>query len=163
MNFSDTALLFAQELQLLASGGLVYEWSPPDDLSCVDCPDPLAFPKESRSYSVKIADPIGCREILVVEINLGEALKSLLEIPNTITPNGDGKNDRWVIKNLDLFPDHELAIFDRWGSEITRIRAYNNDWEGTNAEGKPLSAGVYFFILDLANGEQCGGEIMVLR
>ena len=37
------------------------------------------------------------------------------DFPNVITPNGDGINDRFVIKNLDQYPNNKLQVFDRTG------------------------------------------------
>jgi gliding motility-associated-like protein len=41
-----------------------------------------------------------------------------LEIPSLITPNGDGKNDRLVIQDLEFYPNHHLQIFNRWGIKV---------------------------------------------
>src|SRR5690606_35502870 len=43
-----------------------------------------------------------------------------ITIFNSFSPDGDGKNDKWEIKNIDLFPDNELTILNRWGSEILK-------------------------------------------
>lgn len=70
---------------------------------------------------------------------------------NTFTPNGDGKNDRWEIKNIDLFPDNELIILNRWGAEVFNIKNYNNSkaWDGSG-----LSSGTYYYLLKVnVNGE----------
>ncbi len=63
-------------------------------------------------------------------------------IPNVITPNGDRKNDEFVINGLGKFSSNELIIFDRWGSHVYQKKGYQNDWSG---EG--LVAGTYFYIL----------------
>jgi len=34
---------------------------------------------------------------------------------NVLTPNGDGNNDTWIIKDLERYPDNEIRIFDRAG------------------------------------------------
>lgn len=67
-----------------------------------------------------------------------------ITIFNTFSPDGDGKNDRWEIKNIDLFPDNELTILNRWGSEILKIKGYNsaNAWDGAG-----LHNGTYFYLL----------------
>ena len=70
---------------------------------------------------------------------------------NSFTPDGDGINDRWEIKNIDLFPDNDLTILNRWGSEILKIKGYNsgNAWDGLG-----LNNGTYFYILKVnVNGE----------
>lgn len=64
-----------------------------------------------------------------------------LTIPNTFTPNGDGINDAFVIKNLRFFPNSSLVVFDRWGKKVFETADYKNDW-GANVE-----PGLYFFEL----------------
>lgn len=67
-----------------------------------------------------------------------------ITIFNSFSPDGDGKNDKWEIKNIDLFPDNELTILNRWGSEILKIKGYNNAnaWDGAG-----LNNGTYFYLL----------------
>ncbi len=63
---------------------------------------------------------------------------------NSFSPDGDGRNDRWEIKNIDLFPDNELTILNRWGSEIFKAKNYSNSnaWDGLG-----LNNGTYFYLL----------------
>lgn len=65
-----------------------------------------------------------------------------IEIPNVITPNGDGFNDVLVIKNLDKFTDNNLLIADRTGKEVYEKNSYQNDWDAQN-----LPDGTYYYIL----------------
>ncbi len=65
-------------------------------------------------------------------------------IPNVFTPNGDGKNDFFVID-----PDNEkqidwhITILNRWGGRVYEANPYRNNWNGGN-----LPAGVYYYLLD---------------
>ena len=64
-------------------------------------------------------------------------------VPNVITPNGDGKNDVLYIDGLELYPEHSLSIFNRWGSEVYRSKGpYKNDWNGNG-----LNEGTYYYLL----------------
>jgi gliding motility-associated-like protein/uncharacterized repeat protein (TIGR01451 family) len=63
-------------------------------------------------------------------------------IPNVITPNGDGKNDRFVIKGLQKFSRTEIVIFNRYGDHVYENQSYENDW---SAQGQV--AGTYFYLL----------------
>lgn len=47
-------------VQLQATGGNAYQWSVPGSLSCTTCPDPLAFPMATTTYTVIGTDPFGC-------------------------------------------------------------------------------------------------------
>ncbi|WP_343671805.1 gliding motility-associated C-terminal domain-containing protein [Chitinophaga sp.] len=79
------------------------------------------------------------------------AISATFFIPNVITPNGDGKNDQFVIKGLDLYPGSRLEIYNRWGNQVYRSDNYSNNWKG---EG--LSAGIYYYVLriNMAGGPQ---------
>ena len=50
----DTAVCAGSPVQLLATGGDLYEWTPATGLSCTDCPNPIATPDVSTEYQVTI-------------------------------------------------------------------------------------------------------------
>lgn len=66
------------------------------------------------------------------------------EFYNAFSPDGDGKNDTWEVKNIDAFPDNDLKIFDRSGNLVYRMSGYNSSkyWDGQN-----VSSGTYIYIL----------------
>lgn len=68
-------------------------------------------------------------------------------IPNVFTPNGDGKNDAFVIVGIQSYDNVDLSIFNRWGNEVYRSADYKNNWNG---EG--LNAGTYYYLLQLSKG-----------
>jgi uncharacterized repeat protein (TIGR01451 family)/gliding motility-associated-like protein len=69
-------------------------------------------------------------------------------IPNVITPDGDGKNDRLVIPGIEHYPGSVLLIYNRWGNQVYRATNYDNSWTG---EG--LSGGTYYYVLQLKTGQ----------
>jgi gliding motility-associated-like protein len=81
---------------------------------------------------------------LTCSFDVTVVLKSII-VHEVITPNGDGENDVWIIKNIEHFPDNDLIVFDRWGSVIHRAKGYDgsaNAWAGAN-----VPAGTYFYTL----------------
>jgi gliding motility-associated-like protein len=79
--------------------------------------------------------------------------------PNVITPNGDGKNDTLVFRNLEYFPNSVLRIYNRWGSLVYDSPNYQNDWTG----GK-VSDGTYYYVLYITEKqEEQKGFVEVLR
>lgn len=79
-------------------------------------------------------------------------------IPGFISPNSDGDNDVLVIENIDLYPNNNLQVFNRYGNIVYEQDGYNNDWDGSvknnknpvfNYTGNILPAGTYFYILNL--------------
>lgn len=74
-------------------------------------------------------------------------------LSNVITPNGDGKNDSFVIP---VSPS-SLEIFNRWGKSVFKTTDYKNDW------GKGISNGTYFYVVDTPQGNHCKGWVEVLE
>ncbi|MGC8865972.1 MAG: gliding motility-associated C-terminal domain-containing protein [Bacteroidales bacterium] len=86
-----------------------------------------------------------------------------LFIPNVITPNGDGVNDRFIILGIEKFPNNQLIIFNRWGRELLQFKGYKNEWDGRDSQGDLVAEGVYYFILRLSNGREFQGSVTVIR
>src|SRR5205823_374931 len=47
---------------------------------------------------------------------------------NILTPNGDGRNDTWLVKNIELFPNNTVTIYDHSGRILYTKKGYTNDW-----------------------------------
>jgi gliding motility-associated-like protein len=84
-----------------------------------------------------------------------------LIIPSVITPNGDGKNDYFMIGEM---PDPiELIIFNKWGNREYNSSNYLNDWDGRNSKGTELPADTYFYLLKFKNGKIKKGSVLLIR
>lgn len=69
------------------------------------------------------------------------------EVPNTFAP-GSINNPYLVIPGLELYPENELTIYNRWGAVVFNMKGYNNLWAGTDKQsGADLPEGTYFFVL----------------
>ncbi len=81
-----------------------------------------------------------------------------------MSPNGDGVNDTWIIKNIDAFPNNEVKVFDGVGRVVFQRKGYNNSsgWDGS-LNGMALAEGYYFYIIDFGDGKgQLRGSITIL-
>ena len=91
------------------------------------------------------------------------------EVPNGITPNGDGVNDQLVFDILLIDPDareqSEIIIFNRWGDIVYTDAPYDNDWAGTNQDGGELPSGTYYYVLrmDLGDGQIIKGHVTIMK
>ncbi len=77
-------------------------------------------------------------------------------MPEIFTPNGDGKNDKFVITKIEEFPNNSLSIFNRWGNLVYKKDKYNNEFGGSanvsNAMGSGLlPSGTYYVVLDFGD------------
>jgi gliding motility-associated-like protein len=80
-------------------------------------------------------------------------------IPQLISPNGDGINDKFVIDGLKGFPNSQLLIFTRSGQLVYKSDDYQNDWDGryqasTWSRNNIVAPGVYYYILTLGEVKQ---------
>ncbi|WP_316847370.1 gliding motility-associated C-terminal domain-containing protein [Pedobacter psychrodurus] len=82
-------------------------------------------------------------------------------VNNIITPNGDGKNDFFVVKGLEKYPNNKLTIFDRGGRMIYTTTNYKNNWDGY-FNGRPLMGDTYYYMLDLGTDGSIKGFISIL-
>jgi len=84
-------------------------------------------------------------------------------IPNTFTPNGDGINDLWDIKNLNYYAKCDVSIFTRYGTLIFHSKGYPKPWDG-NYNGSPLPVATYYYIINLNdNTPALSGYVTIIR
>ena len=161
----DTIIWRTDTIQLNGFLGTNYNWTPNFNLSCTECSAPYAWPDSDVTYYLKITDAIGCLTYDSVRVFVRDKPIPLFFIPNVITPNGDGFNDVWFIRDLEGYPDNTMRIVNRWGDQILEQSPYQNNWAGT-WNGKDLPGGTYYYILILHdNGKDVkfDGPITVVR
>ncbi|HZY24232.1 MAG TPA: gliding motility-associated C-terminal domain-containing protein, partial [Bacteroidales bacterium] len=115
------------------------------------------------SYSVVVTDANGCAASANVEVGVSGSDNCII-VQEIITPNNDGFNDTWKIKNIDLFPNAEVFVYTRWGKLVFKSKNLSaNEWDGT-FKGKLLPADSYHYILDLHDGsKKRSGVISIIR
>jgi gliding motility-associated-like protein len=93
----------------------------------------------------------------------------IVYVPNTVTPNEDGKNDSFRVSYFGPLRDFTLEIFDRWGERIAVLDHPDKAWDCT-AGGQPVPDGVYIWKIryraraeDGAKAEELMGHVNVLR
>ncbi|EHQ25418.1 T9SS type B sorting domain-containing protein [Mucilaginibacter paludis] len=152
---------------LTASGGgtgAVYTWTATvaaNVTSLLTGPSITIRPSSFATYTVTVTNACATatsKASLGVEVS--SAFK--LETSNVLTPNGDGKNDYWVIRNIDLYPGNTVKVFSKAGKLLYSKTGYNNDWNGYY-NGSPLSQGTYYYVVDLGTGLPYRGVISVVR
>ena len=85
-------------------------------------------------------------------------------VPDGITPNNDGVNDRLIIEGIENHADNELLIFDRWGNLVFHASPYKNSWDG-NYNNTALPEGAYYYVLktDVTNKKTLKGRVYIIR
>jgi gliding motility-associated-like protein len=142
-------------VQLTAAGGSTYVWDSGETTDVVE-----VMPAENTTYKVTVTNAEGCTATAEITIKVVEDFK--IDAVNLLTPNGDGKNDKWVIRNLESYPNNEVKIYDRAGRMVYSRRNYSNDWDGT-MNGSPLAEGTYYYILMIDGGKTAKVFITIIR
>ena len=71
--------------------------------------------------------------------------ESKLSFPNAFSPNGDGKNDKFIVKECQNIGEFHAYIFNRWGQKLFEWTDSADGWDGTH-NGTPVKEGVYFLL-----------------
>lgn len=143
---NDTTVVANQPLQLNATGGTNYTWTPFTGMNNSAIANPvvtLGTEFSSVIYKVKVSDTDGCfaeDEVKVLVFKTGPDIF----IPTAFTPNADGKNDILKpilvgIRNMQYF-----SIYNRWGQMIFTSSTVGVGWDGTS-NGKEQATGTYVF------------------
>jgi gliding motility-associated-like protein len=75
-----------------------------------------------------------------------------IEVYNALSPNGDGLNDVFTIRNIERYPDNELTIFNRWGKILYQVKGYgqyNRYFTGHSDSGITVPVGTYYYVLKI--------------
>ncbi|MBK7035920.1 MAG: gliding motility-associated C-terminal domain-containing protein [Chitinophagales bacterium] len=125
----DEIMMIGGFSQLLASGGVTYEWTPDTWLSNTGISDPISLAEDTIMYYVTGTDINGCKatDSMVVFV----LQQTLVASPTAFTPNGDGLNDTYRPILIGLGEITSFSIFNRWGSLIYSSGDPNLGWDGT--------------------------------
>ncbi|MEJ7626936.1 MAG: PKD domain-containing protein [Ferruginibacter sp.] len=147
-------------LQPVITGSeLTYLWTPNIYLNNNTIATPVTTPDDDILYTITATSKGGCSasDQVFVKVLLGP------KIPNTFTPNNDGRNDTWVIEYLDTYPKNKVQVFTRTGQLIFESRGYKTPWDGT-LKGKPLPMDTYYYIIEPENGRKpITGYVTILK
>lgn len=139
-----------------------FYWTPSIYLNDSTLANPTVIkPQFDTWYYVTIVDTNGCFKIDSMFLDV---IPQIL-IPSGISPNGDGKNDTWILDFKDQFPNLVVTVFNRWGDELFYNEGYTEEWDG-QFNGKELPVGTYYYVVNLNSEfypEPFTGPITIMR
>lgn len=129
------------------SGNYHYQWTPSQTLSTPNQSSTLAKPTETTTYTVTVTDEFDCSlsKEITIEVSPLTCDEPLVFVPNSFTPNGDGKNDILYVRS-SILKEFTLKIFNRWGEQIFESNKLESGWDGS-FKGKQCEQGVYDYYL----------------
>ncbi|OXB06169.1 gliding motility-associated C-terminal domain-containing protein [Flavobacterium pectinovorum] len=132
-----------------------------DGKTVTDNTAPIDLKTGENVVTIVVTAPDGTQETYTIIVNREDAVPVIPS--NIITPNGDGKNDVWVVPGLNVYPNNSVKVFDRAARLVYSKNNYNSDWDGTY-KGSPLTEDTYYYLIDLGNGSpKLKGFISIIR
>ena len=92
-----------------------------------------------------LIDTIVCTDTATIPVRI---VNTYLQFPNSVTPNGDGINDRWEVVNLlemGEYSMNELWIYDRWGALVYHAKNISKHSDFWDPEDTHSPDGTYYF------------------
>ncbi len=147
-----------------------WRWTPVTGLSCSNCPQPNFRANQNIIYRVEVDNPGACPSTDEVEVEV-RCLASEIFVPNTFSPNGDGRNERFYPQGVGVAGIKHMRIFNRWGELVFEKTNFNSNdpaqgWDGTY-KGQKLSPDVFVYMIDVlcSNNQiqELKGNVTLLR
>jgi gliding motility-associated-like protein len=149
----DTTIVVGQQLQLEATGGTGFTWTPPIGLSNANIANPVGDydgSVDSVRYKVLVSTLDGssgetCVDSAFVTVKIFNTRPQVF-VPTAFTPNNDGKNDLAIpiaagIKNMEYF-----RVFNRWGELVFSTSESGKGWDG-RVKGQIQHTGTFVWLV----------------
>lgn len=165
VTLGDSILLVASSNDPFA----IVSWSDSEgNIFCENCNTVTIIPFYGISYIATATNNEGCTTEDEIRFEIrNSCLEGVLEIPNFITPNGDGHNDFFEIRYSDFVELSVLRIYNRWGELVFQTSSVDSDfWNGT-FRGQRLNPDVYVYYIKgiCLNGKEFieKGNVTILK
>lgn len=141
-SLDEPLIVFSNES---SANAIEYYWMFGDSaISTSNLPNPEFTYTQDGVYTVwlHVKTDRGCKDSISHKVLIIKEIEYDLTIPNVITPNNDGKNDKFVITNLENYMVNILSVYNRWGKKVFEQSPYLNEWDGGS-----LASGTYYIVL----------------
>lgn len=121
---------------------------------------------EFGDYTVVITETSGCEGSRIYEFTVEEGIDPFPDvdkIPNVITPNGDLKNDTWVLPlKYTTGTNTEVVILDERGKVVFQTTDYQNNWPENDLNLTSINQ-LFYYIISTTEGEVKKGSITIVK
>ena len=151
-------------IRVIATGGQrPYQYSIDGGMNYQN--DSLFTALNSGDYSVWVKDATDCEVDGGITSLVACNEADELEIYSAFSPNDDEWNNVWNIPGILAYPNCVVKVFNSWGTVVfTSPVGYPDPWDGSLSGGKIVSAGTYYYIIDLGDGSEIlSGTVNVVK
>jgi len=144
----DTSVVVDQPLQLNASGGEGYTWTPSTSLNRTDVNNPIGIYDgsfDSIRYTVIVTDENGCYDSAYITVRVFKTGPQIF-VPTAFTPNGDGRNDVFRPLAVGISKIEYFRVFNRWGELVFSTTVNEQGWDG-KIRGKEQATGTFVWVV----------------
>ncbi|WP_231575829.1 T9SS type B sorting domain-containing protein [Bizionia psychrotolerans] len=121
---------------------------------------------EFGNYKVVINQTTGCivsSELLFEIVEPIDPFPDVADIPNVISPNGDGINDTWIIPNAYVSGTNtEVIIMDSYGKVLLKSTDYQNNWPENDINFNSVNP-VYYYVITTSTNKTKKGSITIIK
>lgn len=158
-----TTVSRGEVLLLTATGASNYAWTGNNGIiSGANSAFLQIRPTQTTTYTLTGSNSSGCSETLTFTVTVLDDLAKI-KATNILTPNNDGYNDKWIIDNIDVYPNNDVKVFDKAGRMVYTKKGYDNSWDG-QMNGAALNEGTYYYVIDFGQGKRkIRGYITLIR
>jgi gliding motility-associated-like protein len=114
-------------------------------------------------YPITVTGAMATNYTIIYADGVLDVISGAINAPNAFTPNGDGVNDTWDIKFLDLYANCTVEVLNRYGGSVFYSVGYPIAWNGKR-NGTDMPSGAYYYVIKLNNGTKpITGYVAVIR
>jgi gliding motility-associated-like protein len=142
-----------------------FEWFL-DGVLIIDATQDSYEATEPGNYKVVVTETSGCIASKEFEFEINEAIDPFPDvenIPNVVSPNGDGFNDTWIIPTKYVNgTDTNVLIMTNRGKVVLQTDNYLNNWPETELNLTSINQ-VFYYVITTSGNETKKGSITVVR
>ena len=145
---NDTSVIIGQPLQLNASGGETFQWSPSTGLNNSGISNPIGTYNgsfDSIRYTVTVFNAAGCSDSDYVTVKIFKTVPTIF-VPTAFTPNNDGRNDYIMPIAVGIQKINYFRIYNRWGQLVFSTTTNGHGWDG-RISGTPQATNVFVWLV----------------
>jgi len=145
---TDFATLINSQVQFAdnSQNAVRWHWDFGDGITSGEQNPSHYYSKEGNfKVTLRINSLADCEDIHEEEVYIAPFF-----IPNSFSPNNDGKNDVFFNANHELdVASYQLMVWNRWGQRIYSSDSYSEAWNGADLKGNPAPEGIYVYVISV--------------